>query len=66
MRSIKLAEIRKERGLSQERLSELSGVARVTIARIESGRSSPNLETMKRLADVLNVPIDVLIGRKGA
>lgn len=66
MDNIRLAEIRKAQGLSQERLSELSGVARVTIARIETGRTSPNMETMKRLADVLNVPLDVLAGRKGA
>ena len=66
MGNIRLAEIRKAQGLSQERLSELSGVARVTIARIETGRTSPNMETMKRLADVLNVPLDVLAGRKGA
>lgn len=66
MDNIRLAEIRKAQGLSQEQLSELSGVARVTIARIETGRTSPNMETMKRLADVLNVPLDVLAGRKGA
>ena len=63
---IKLAELRKSKGLSQQRLSDLSGVARVTIARFELGTQSPTLETLKRLADALKVPIDKLVDRKGA
>ena len=61
---IKLARIRKEKGLSQEKLSEVSGVSRVTIARFETGVSSPKLQTLKRLADALKVPIDELIDRE--
>ena len=64
MTGIKLARIRKEKGLSQEKLSEVSGVSRVTIARFETGVSSPKLQTLKRLADALKVPIDELIDRE--
>ena len=53
-------------GLSQDKLSALSGVHRVTIARLELGTQSPTLETLKKLADALNVPIDELVDRKGA
>lgn len=64
--SIKLAALRKAMGLSQDKLSALSGVHRVTIARLELGTQSPTLETLKKLADALNVPIDELVDRKGA
>lgn len=59
--SIKLAELRKSRGLSQERLSVLSGVHRVTIARLETGKQIPKLPTMTRLAKALEVGIDDLV-----
>jgi transcriptional regulator with XRE-family HTH domain len=61
---IKLAEIRKAHGLSQYALSELSGVSRVTIARIESGTYNPTLQTLEALAAALGVSVGELIDRK--
>ena len=59
----RLARLRKVKGVSQERLSKLSGVSRVTIARIETGKSSPNLKTLELLANALKVPvIDIVEG----
>lgn len=66
MRISKLAELRKANNLTQEQLSELSGVHRVLIARYETGVISPNVRNLKKLADVLGVPVDELIDRKGA
>ena len=60
----RLAEIRKARGVTQERLAELTGVHRVTIARIETGEVSPKAETLKRLADALGVYVDDLMSQK--
>ena len=57
-----LAEIRKAQGISQERLAEMSGVSRVTIARFETGRCSPNLQTLELLAAALGVSIDDIVG----
>ena len=57
----KLAQVRKEHGLSQERLAELSGVHRVTIARIESGEISPNVRTLEKLSGAMEVPVTELI-----
>ena len=57
---IKIAEIRKSKGLSQERLAALSGVHRVTIARLETGKTVPKLPTLKRLAVALGVTLDEL------
>lgn len=47
---------RKQRGLSQDKLSALSGVPQNTISLIERGvRSSPHNSTLKKLARVLEV-----------
>jgi transcriptional regulator with XRE-family HTH domain len=62
----KLAEIRKRCGLTQERLSELSGVHRVTIARYELGLTSPTVRNLEKLSAVLCVPVSELIDKKGA
>ena len=61
----KLAQVRKEHGLSQERLAELSGVHRVTIARIESGEISPNVRTLEKLSGAMEVPVTELIEKAG-
>lgn len=39
--------------LSQEQLAEKSGVSRITISRIETGRISPSLKTLSRLAQAM-------------
>ena len=62
--SIRLAEVRKAHGLSQDQLAQLSGVGRVTIARIETGRISPNLQTLEKLAAALGVCVCELISEK--
>jgi len=49
--------IRRERGLSQRRLAELAGVNKVTLVHIETGKSSPNVETLEKLADALEVEV---------
>ena len=60
----RLAEVRRAHGMTQEQLAALSGVHRVTIARFECGTVSPKLETLQRLADALEVPIDELVDKK--
>ena len=58
---MKLQEVRKEKGLSQERLSELSHVDRVSISRYETGKKKPSLFNLKRLAVALGVTADALL-----
>ena len=60
----KLAEVRRQKGYSQEALSAMSGVHRMTIARFESGKAIPKLSTLKKLSETLGVPIDELIDRE--
>ena len=61
---IRLAEVRKAKGISQERLARLSGVSRLTIARIETGITSPTIITLKKIADALCVTVGELIGER--
>jgi DNA-binding XRE family transcriptional regulator len=48
-----LLALRHRRGLTQRRLSELSGVQQADISRIERGETQPTTVTAKRLADAL-------------
>ena len=48
--------LRAEQKLTQEDLSGSSGIHPTEISRIESGRRSPKLETLGRLAAGLEVP----------
>lgn len=55
--------IRKARlafGLTQEKLSEQSGVSLRHIANIEKGRMNPSYEILKRLVDRLGISADML------
>jgi predicted transcriptional regulator len=48
-----LVKARKEQGISQRKLEELSGVKQPVIARIENGSSNPQLETIIKLLAAL-------------
>jgi transcriptional regulator with XRE-family HTH domain len=52
-----LKQMREARGWSQQKLADESGVNKATINQIERGRRSPNVETLARLADALNVEL---------
>ena len=59
----RIREIRVAAGLSQEQLAELSSLNRVTIAKYETGRVEPGAQALSRIADALDVSVDVLLGR---
>lgn len=55
---------RKERGLSQDKLSRLADISHATIIKIESGGiQSPTIDTVQKIAKALGVGIDDLIGK---
>lgn len=56
----KIRKLRKEKGLTQEQLAELVGVEPRHISRVEGGYSSPSVERLAVMADVLEVPIKEL------
>ena len=43
--------------ITQKDLAELSGVALITIKKLESGKARPTLETLWKLADVLGMEV---------
>ena len=56
----KIMELRKKRGLSQEDLAEMIGVARQTISKWELGETSPDIKQSKELSKIFNVSLDEL------
>ena len=59
--ALRVKELRNQKGMSQEFLAEESGLSLRTIQRIEKGGSNPTGESLKRLANALNVSPDDLI-----
>ena len=55
-------QLREKTGLSQEKLARLADVSNNTIINIEAGKqNNPTIETLKKIAKALNVPIEDLI-----
>jgi transcriptional regulator with XRE-family HTH domain len=57
----RLAETRKERGLTQEALGESVGLTKLQIYRYEKGTSQPTLDVLKKIAVTLHVSLDELV-----
>ena len=53
-------QIRKERKMSQQKLSDISGLAVRTISKIERGKMNPSYEVLSALVSVLGISFDSL------
>ncbi len=62
----KLAELRKERNMSQKEFSKIFNVAQNTISQWEQGKRNMDTEILLKLADFFQVTTDYLLGRSGA
>jgi transcriptional regulator with XRE-family HTH domain len=62
----KIKELRKEKGLTQAELSQISHVPRICIARYEAGEHQPGMGNAQKLAAALGVTVDELIGKEDA
>ncbi len=62
--SERIAELRRERGLTQEQLGQPLGVSAQAVSKWETG-GAPDVELLPALADRLGVSIDALFGREG-
>ena len=49
--------IRKELGWSQERTAAEAGVDRVTLVHMETGKTSPTVDTLQKLATAMGVEV---------
>lgn len=57
LQPMRLAQIRKRRGLTQVELAEMSGVEQATISRVERGSDAVTLRTLRQIADALGVSL---------
>ena len=57
----RLRRLRTQRGLTQEKLTELAGLDKNYVTEAERGKANPTLRTIGRLADVLGVDIAALV-----
>lgn len=64
MFSENLKTMRKEKGFSQEQLATRLNVVRQTISKWEKGLSVPDAEILIQLAEVLDVEVSDLLGKK--
>lgn len=51
----RIKELRKQKGLTQEKLAEFINMEQNSISIIESGRNFPTLATLEKIANILNV-----------
>ena len=58
----RIAELRKERKISQEELADILCTSRQAVSKWERGESDPDIDRLKDLAAYFNVSIDYLLG----
>lgn len=57
----RLREVRKDKGLTQEELGEMSDIGNKYISKIETGQADISLDCFLRLANALETPPDILL-----
>ena len=65
MLSNKIEQLRKEKGYTFAKLSELTRISTGRLSDLATGkRNNPTMDTLIKLADALDVTLDELVGRK--
>lgn len=57
----RLAELRKERNISQTELADLLHISQQAICKYELGQTEPDIYTLKGLADFFHTTVDYLV-----
>jgi transcriptional regulator with XRE-family HTH domain len=60
----KIKYVREEKGITQQALADILNLNRVTVTGYEIGRRIPDVYTLKKIADFLEVTIDYLLEEK--
>lgn len=60
----RIKEYRKQAGLTQKELGDRLGVSNVHIGQYERGLRNPRLPQLKKIADALDIPFDLLVSDK--
>src|SRR5690348_9249356 len=55
---------RESRGFSLGTLSEMAGISKTSLSKIEAGQGNPSLEVLNRIANALNVSVGDLFGEQ--
>ena len=56
----KIRRVRLRKGITQNQIAEKIGISQPTYAQWENGKRKPKLETLKKIADALEVPVSTL------
>lgn len=56
----KIRRARLRKGITQNQIAEKIGISQPTYAQWENGKRKPKLETLKKIADALEVPVSTL------
>ena len=62
----RLAEIRKSKKYKQTELAEMLNVSQQVISNIERGVTAPDIEQLKKFADIYNISLDQLVEGRAA
>lgn len=57
----KIAELRKEKGMTQEELAEIMGVSSQAVSKWENGNAMPEVALLTKLSKVLNCSVDNIL-----
>lgn len=57
---IKIKQIRKQKSLTQDAFAKACGITQTYLSQIENNIKEPNLATLKKISEVLNVPLPIL------
>jgi transcriptional regulator with XRE-family HTH domain len=60
----RIAQLRKNRSMSQFQLAKTLNIATSTLGMYETNKRKPNMEMLEKLADFFGVSIDYLLGRE--
>lgn len=60
----RIAQLRKNRSMSQFQLAKTLNIATSTLGMYEINKRKPNMEMLEKLADFFGVSIDYLLGRE--
>ena len=59
-----IKDIRIRRGLTQAEVADSLGVSSVVYSRYETGTRQPSIDLLIQMADIFDVSVDYLVGRK--
>jgi transcriptional regulator with XRE-family HTH domain len=61
--SSRIKALRENAGETQQKFADNSGIGRAQIANLETGKTTPSIELLMRIADHYSVSVDWLLGR---